>query len=148
VNDLGCADLHTLIHLLYMRLLDGCTGDLGSRDKGIGLGIVGVGLGPEDEEKAEREDGRSAHSDSTTMSSRSTLLRLQTQSHFKARKRGYRVRKAVLGGLGVSSSSSSLSSPSQKSYRVEEKSEWTGLRDEWRGVLSYEGLNSLVGVWA
>jgi hypothetical protein len=85
VNDLGCADLHTLIHLLYMRLLDGCTGDLGSRDKGIGLGIVGVGLGPEDEEQVEGEDGRSAHSDSTTMSSRSTPLDSVT---FQSKKEG------------------------------------------------------------
>jgi hypothetical protein len=149
VNDLGCADVYTPVHLLYMRLLDdedGCARDSDVRGKGIGLGIVGVGLDPEEGEQADGEDGRSAHSDSTTLSSRSTLLRFQTQSHFKARKRGHHVREAALGGLS-SSSSSSLSSPSQKSYRVEEKSEWTGLRDEWRGVLSYEGLNSLVGVW-
>ena len=26
-------------------------------------------------------------------------------------------------------------------------SPWKGLEDEWRGVLSFEGLNELVGLW-
>ena len=28
-----------------------------------------------------------------------------------------------------------------------DKPVWKGLRDEWRGVLSFEGVQGLVGVW-
>jgi hypothetical protein len=170
VNDLTCLEseapqerLFSPLHLLYMRLLDDgddgggeeerdrdCSNARGNR-KGVsgkvGLGIVGVGLDPpeEGEEEAdEREDDRSVHSDSTTGSSRPTLMRTRRGGL------GFHVREAALGGIGLetssypsSSSSSSLSSSSSS----EEITEWTGLRDEWRGVLSYEGLNTLVGVW-
>ena len=132
VNDVVGLDSYTSIHQLYMRLLDDGDGgreedsewDVIGKGKGVvvsekvGLGLIGVDLGP----RAEEGEEQSAHSTSTTGSSRPTLVRRDSGCH---------------GGLGVESGKSSSSS----------SEEWTGLRDEWRGVLSYEGLNTLVGVW-
>ena len=149
VNDVVCREsesqsvaqaadmgVYTPIHVLYMRLLDdgsdvdGGAGEQNGKGKGesserVGLGMVGVGL--------EEECGQSAHSDSTTGSSRPTVVR---------KSGGYHTREAALGGFGSSSSSSSSWSTSRDRYEQRR-----GLRNEWRGVLSYEGLNALVGVW-
>lgn len=126
----GSGEVYTPIHLLYMSLLDDGEGR-GEEERewdlrGKGKGVSGLGI------EEEAEGGRSAHSDSTNGSSRPTLVR---------RGRGYHVREPALGRPSDTSSSSSSPSPSIPS------GVWTGLRDEWRGVLSYEGLNTLAGVW-
>lgn len=138
----------------------------------VGLGIVGVELNGEEEE----DERKSVHSDSTTGCSRPTLVLPKKRSpgrgfHVREGALGGIGASSSLSSLSSSSvssrcsatSSSSSSSSSIGVYSQESslrarnrfryqgnlktRAEWRGLRDEWRGVLSYEGLNRLVGLW-
>jgi len=142
---------------------------------GLGLGILGAQAIREEVQVEGRSDSDTAGSSRQGRSTRSrrrkrgrTLFRYPPQSlldNDKGKEKGLHVREAPFGGRegSLSISETCEGSDVQRASSVGDgigcewekvkqrdwkgRRTWTGMRDEWRGVLSFEGLEGLVGIW-
>jgi len=139
-------------------------------------GLIGLGIAGLDAKAASDESGNAGGTTSTNPNSNSdsaghrrvveeeeesstSLLRGRSLArgtvlfqNGKGKGRVLHIREAALGGGGGGTGGSLLSSRSFSPLPLSSVSRtqtvvWKGLEDEWRGVLSFEGLNELVGVW-